>query len=353
MSKKFHESYDLEEEEEEKEKQPTTFGSLLTLLLLILAAILWFGALPEYTEFMLTETESNRSLLDVEVPGDGTIPGRADEEAVFVFFDVGAGNSILLQSPDNSTSLIDGGEGKDPRKSEIPAYNLAQNLYQPFFNITGIQRLRKMVSTTPFSHYMGAQVDLLRYSDLEINEILLPPYEGHFPPFRFLEAEAEGGIDIGSLESEQELIFGPGLKGKVLQTNAHPENRAEASSVLYLKYGNIRILITSHLPREGEKELVLNWGRSLDVDLLVVGRHGGDCATGDELLEHADPTFAVITRDEENLLTEGTKTVIDRLQEAEVESRNIYRTDRDSHVALYTDGNRVRFQRNAFPFLSH
>ncbi len=351
MSKKFHDSYDLEDEKEENKKKPTALGSFITLLFLILAALMWFKALPEYTRFMLEEPEPDTVVEEVDIPGDGTIPGRLEKEAAFVFFNAKTGSSLLLQTPDNTTSLVDGGEGSSPHQKEMPAFNLAENLYIPFFQLTGIKRLRQMVNTTPFSHYMGAQVDLVKYPDLEIKEILLPPYEERFPPYRFLKSEAEGNIDIRQLEKKQKLIFGPGLKGKVLHTNPKPENRAEASSVLYLKYGAVRILVMSHLPLEKEKELVLNWGNNLDIDLLVVGRHGGSSATGKELLEYTTPAFAVIPADKEKLLVEGTDKVVERLKEAGVGSRNIYRTDRDGHIVLYTDGEQVRFQRNAFPFL--
>ncbi|MGM0380509.1 MAG: ComEC/Rec2 family competence protein [bacterium] len=350
MSKNFHDSYE-NEEEEDKKQSPTTLGAIISLILLALAAFLWFKAVPEYVNIFYSQPEKEFELEEVKIPGDGTIPGRQEEEAAFVFFDVKNGCSLLTQAPDNSTSLIDGGEGVNPRNDKIPAYDLAKNLYIPFFKLIGINRLNYMISTTPFSHYMGAQVDLARYNNLTIKDVLLPPYKNKFPPFQILKSEAGAKTKVKNMEEKQSLVLGPGLKGKVLYAPKNKNSRAEASNVLLLQYGNVRLLIMSHLPREQEKKLVQRWGDSLKTDLILVGRHGGNSATSPLLLKYAQPTFAVISRAENSPLTEGSEKVIGRLKENGIKSRYIFRTDRDSHIVFYTDGRKVRFKRNAFPFL--
>jgi len=328
----------------------------------VLACTLWFFAGPTYMKrFVLSpqkqsQFRNNASVSSGEqlssasnAPGDGTIPGRKPNEMAIIFMDVKYGDGILVQAPDNTTSLIDGGEGSNPAEENVKAYDWAYELYLPLFEKLGIQEVKHLVSTVPLSHHMGIHADLIADEQLEVRNVFKTGYPASFYSFRRRKLEARNrDVGVEEIDVEDRINFGPGIKSMVLFGDDSAKFPKSASHVIALKYGEIGILLMSDLPNEQERKLVLKWADALNSNVVKVGRHGSKSSTSMELLRYSNPNYAVISSSRRNPLNAPHDEMISRLEKAGIPSRRILRTSTQGHVAMFTDGTKLRITKGMF-----
>ena len=356
MSDDFFEEFDKQSENIDPFRaNHSTAGWVIIGVIFFVSSVLWFFAGPHYFYRFVAppanstnvETEANSSLT---IPGNGTVPGRNEGEMAILFLNVGFGDGILIQAPDNRTSLIDGGEGTRPHDEGVEAYDSARELHLPLLDDLGVPSLHRLVSTTPRSHHMGAQADLIADAQLSIEQVLITGYPASFYSYRRRKLAArEREVKIRVMKPEDEINFGPGIKSIVLHGDASAKFPKSASHVLLVQYGDIRFLLMSDLPTEQEKQLVLEWGESLDADVLKIGSHGSRESSSLELLRFVDPGQAVISVSRQNPINAPHEETIKRLKKAGISDSNLYRTDIDGHIGFYTDGAKIRVETNILP----
>lgn len=327
----------------------TVLGWVIAGSLFVLAGFLWYQAMPVYIQKFIKQRGSSET--EVDIPGDGTIPGRQSDELAVVFFDVGYGDGFLVQAPDMTTTLIDGGEGKNPAEEDVEAYNWGRRFYLPFFQRIGLNKLDQTINTVPLSHHLGAQPELVVSPSIEIGEILLTGYSSYYYSYRRLEVEAKNrNIPVKTLERGQRLQLGSGVEAEIIYGDSSKRHPRSASHVIYLKYGSTSFLLMGDLPEKEEKQMVVEWGDSLSADVLKVGNHGAEGSTSEELLKYVQPDYAVISTSRRNPLDAPSDFVISNLKSAGVEY--IYQTDGSGHVVFFTDGRKLRTKTEAFPFIN-
>lgn len=315
--------------------------------LLFLASVVWFHATPLYVKYFFGRYQAHE--LPEGFVRNGTVPGREPGEMAMVFFDVGYGDGILVQAPDGTTSLIDGGEGKYPETNPAYARDLAYRLYLPFFRATGRFEFENFISTVPYSHHMGVQADLLSLERIDVENVFWTGYGARFEAHRRFRIHAKREGDLRVLREGASPDLGGGIKSRVIYARSDVKVRERTSRVLLVKYGSTKFLLLSDLPREGEKNLVLDWGRGLQSDLVKLGSHGSNDSNSRKLLDFVRPNYAVISVSRENPLGAPGKTVLRTLEQTGV--RKVFRTREHGHIAVYSDGSSLRFETNAFSFL--
>jgi competence protein ComEC len=320
-------------------------------LLIIIAASVWFYATPTYVRKALSGQTISQNTTGESIPSDGSVPGRRPGELAVVFFNVRYGDGILIQAPNNVTSLIDGGEGQYPESPQAPAYNWGYELYVPFFNEIGLTKFKNFVSTVPSSHHMGVQPDLLANRKLSVENVYWSGYQANFAAHRRFRIHARDKTNFQVMSQGDRIDFGPGVEAEVLYGPDDVKVKPRASRVFLLQYGSKRFLFMSDLPRQDEETLSLKWGKSLSADVLKVGKHGSDDSTSYELLRYVNPKHAVISvsSKENNPLGAPQKSVLSSLKQS---GATIHNTSKHGHIAVYTDGESLRVEHNAFPFVS-
>ena len=217
--------------------------------------------------------------------------------------------------------------------------------------MTGINRLKYLINTVPLSHYMGVQPDIVAHPLVEVDELYLTGYPASHFSYRRLQAEAQDKVEVNNIQKNQDFAFGPGVKAKVIFGQPDARAPVDASHILYLKYGDVSFIFMSALLDEKEEELVLQWGESLNADVIKVGRHGARNSTTDELLQYVNPSHAVISTSTSNPWFAPEDDVLHRLRRSGVDRNGIYRTDQQGHIVFFTDGRTIRVQTDAFPFI--
>jgi competence protein ComEC len=331
-------------------RHPRTGWICLGLLVLIASGV-WFYAAPFYVRMALSGQTIAKNPSGTTIPSDGSVPGRRPGELAVVFFNVRYGDGILIQAPNNVTSLIDGGEGQYPESPQAPAYNWGYELYVPFFNKIGLTQFKNFVSTVPASHHMGVLPDLLANRKLSVKNVFWTGYKANFSAHRRFRIHARDKSDFQVISTGDRIDFGPGVKARVLFGPDDVKVKPRASRVILMKYGNKRFLFMSDLPRGKEKKLSLKWGKAINTDVLKVGKHGSDDATSYELLRYVNPNHAIISVSKKgnNPLGAPKKSVLSNLNQS---GSTIHNTSKNGHIAVYTDGESLRVKHNAFPFVS-
>lgn len=136
-------------------------------------------------------------------------------------------------------------------------------------------------------------------------------------------------IDLGSDVALEVIWAGtPELSG----TNA-------ASTVLMLRHGDVRMLLTGDIPRSVETRLV-GVDVSLAADLLKAAHHGSDTSSSEAFLEAVGPSVIVVPVGERNPFNHPDDDVLARYEDV-VPDAPVFVTKERGDVTLESDGERL------------
>ncbi len=237
--------------------------------------------------------------------------------------DVGQGQSVLIEA-DGHYMLLDGG-GRSS-SSFVVSY-LKQQGIENFDLIT--------LSHYDEDHMSGLVGVLPVFPD---GQILLPSYVGEGELYQsFATAVVSNGADIShpqvgevySLGNATVEVVGP------VRTDYAVDN--DRSLAFRITYGDIRCLICGDAEETAEIDMV-NSGRGISAEIYVVNHHGSRSSTTDAFLEAVTPSYALISCGLNNSYGHPTIEVLQRLQERGIQ---MYRTDLQGTVILYSDGSAI------------
>ncbi len=238
------------------------------------------------------------------------------------FFDVGQGDSILIESPEGFNILIDGGGSEFIIEQKL----LSEN----------INKIDLLVSTHPHNdHLIGLNCVLKKYIVGQIIDSGLDSSTIIYKEYRKLIKENE--IQI------QEVTCGDVFSlGRLIIEIVHPppekiysddsfEN--DNSLVLKIKYKDFSLLMTGDIEETGMNYL-LNSNQNLNVDLYKVPHHGSSSSANAEFLNLVNPHIAVISVGKDNEFGHPASSTIDLLTSFCL----VYRTDQSGNVKIASDG---------------
>jgi competence protein ComEC len=239
------------------------------------------------------------------------LPAAADDSLRVHFIDVGHGDCIFIQTPDDGIPnngraegyriLIDAGEAR-----------YSHNYPLTYLKKLGLKRGDR-IDYVIATHLDADHVDGLPmvYDSFHVLNTIEPGYEHSKGPARAFRAAAcreslEGTtfwcdpIKSGLIsELGDRLDFGSELDARLLYyCAAHPDEsdtKTNGSSiVLRLGYRSVGFLFMGDAPRAVESLLVARYGDRLKSTVLKVGHHGSKTASGKAFLREVSPKYAVV-----------------------------------------------------------
>lgn len=272
---------------------------LILIVLLASAAVVWLAA-------SVQGSATNETFLEVH------------------FLDVGQGDAILIEAPDGTTTLIDGG----PDASVLRA--LGAEL--PFFKRT----IDLVVATHFDADHIGGLVDVLeRY---QVPQVLTIETDHDTPITRsFLGMLQSNQVDVTYARRGHVYALGDGVVLEVLSP-AGDSTQLEsntASIVAKLTYGEISFLLTGDAPKSIEEYLVVAFGEHLLSTVLKAGHHGSRTSTAEDFVAEVQPTYAVISASADNRYGHPHVEVTDTLFNY---GASILETARQGTVSFKSDG---------------
>lgn len=252
--------------------------------------------------------------------------------------DVGQGDGIVIETPQKSCYLIDG--GSTSRKG------IGTSVLLPFLKHQGITVIDAVFLSHTDEDHINGVIELLELAGkklvrLQIRRLVLPEWETHPYLYEEILRLAEADHIPVSYVKQGDLIRDGELSIRVLAPFEHTtgEDTNEGAEVLELDYKNFRALFTGDIGMETEVKLL---GQLSDVDFLKVAHHGSRYSTGEAFLEITKPELAVISCSAANLYGHPSPETVDRLKAA---GTQVEYTMKNGAILVSTDGEQIWLRR--------
>lgn len=254
---------------------------------------------------------------------------RPNDKLLVSFFDVGQGDSVLIETPNRGKIIIDGG----PDNSVLAKIGRALSFYDRAIEI--------LIITHPDSDHLAGAVEIARNYD--IGAILINGKECATKICEeFNKIVKEKNIKIIVASAGQKIDFGNNVKMDIFLPAKYSfaktaEGKAEDNNfsiISYLTYGKDSFLFTGDAENKEELDLINTW-TGLTADVLKVAHHGSKNSMNQLFLEKINPKFSVISVGAKNRYGHPHIETIEALKKIGSE---ILRTDLEGDIKIISNG---------------
>lgn len=293
------------------------YRKLLAVVLVISTLLSFAGCLDE-------EQNSNKhSVLSEDITNGSERTEETDEGMLTVhYLDVGQGDSIFLEFPDETCMLID---------ASIADYG--DDIVETISEM-GYERIDYVVATHPHADHIGGMREVL--NAFEIGCIYLPDTSTSTNTYiKMAETILDLEIEAKVAEAGVVILESSDIKAEFLAPSEIDESdQNQNSAVILLTYGETKFLFMGDADTEIEDSL----GKAVDCDVLKVGHHGSRTASGKTFLANASPAYAIISCGEGNSYGHPHAEAMDRLNAS---GATVLRTDLLGTISICSDGTAI------------
>ncbi|MBQ9328389.1 MAG: MBL fold metallo-hydrolase [Solobacterium sp.] len=255
-----------------------------------------------------------------------------EDQAVITFLDVGQGDCSIIELPDGTVILIDGGTMD---YGETVCAWLAEHHINQIDLMIGshphadhIGGLSEVVNRVKVSTYIEPETGTFEIPDTYSITLLKRRLSEHaIPVIRAVQGDVLAKGEDWSL-----TVLSPGKEALFDDLNDY-------SLILKLQYGSVSALFTGDAGYTAELEIL---EENLKSDILKVGHHGSFGSTCTAFLDSVRPSYAVISVGKDNEHHLPNSYILERLDTYGV---NVYRTDESGTITMRTDGQHIEVSR--------
>jgi len=241
-----------------------------------------------------------------------------------IFLDIGQGDAIFIETPQQHQILIDGGPS-----SKI-LEKLGKNL--PFWDRT----IDLVILTHPEKDHLSGLIEVLKRYKIE--NILWTGIKRDTPEYNeWLKLIKKEGAKIFIAKAGQKIVAQKSIF-QILNPSENLEgetikNSNDTSIVIKLVFGENSFLFTGDISKSVEKKF-LNEKVDIDSDVLKVGHHGSKTSSSEDFLAVVSPIISVISSGKNNSYGHPHQEVLDTLGRY----GRILRTDLDGDIKIISNG---------------
>jgi competence protein ComEC len=269
----------------------------------------------------LSTPQISTPTIQISVPNTETQLSPAAKNGLLIvhFIDVGQGDSILIETPDERYILIDGG---DPN-------GMALNYLQ----VKGVKKLDLIIATHPHEDHIGGLVEVL--NTIPVAKVITNgeiyttiTYEN------FLDAISNAGAEYSEVKSGDVVSVGS-LSFFVLSPHYIDTNNVNNNSiVLRLVYNNVSFLFMGDAEYEAESSIMRS-GVTLKSNIMKIGHHGSNTSSMNSFINIVHPAIAIYSAGFDNSYDLPDLPVLKRFSSL---GASIYGTDINGTIIVSTDG---------------
>lgn len=243
-----------------------------------------------------------------------------------VFFNIGQGDSLFIETPNKRQVLVDGG----PDNMVLEKLGSVLSFYDRYIDI--------IVLTHPDEDHLTGLVEVLNRFDVGL--VFIGGADKDNATYqewqRIIE---EKNIKVKIAQMGQKIILDKDIDIKILWPD---QNRKEyfaddtnnSSVVLQLDYKDAEFLLTGDIDKKIENVLV-NSNQNLKSEILKVAHHGSKNSSSQNFINKVSPKMTIISVGE-NRYGHPHPDVLERLK-----NTLIYRTDLFGDVKILSDGFKI------------
>ena len=193
-----------------------------------------------------------------------------------------------------------------------------------------------MVGTHPHSDHIGSMAYIVR--NIKIGSVYMPKVATNTVMYeKLLEAvekknrKIQNGRAGITIARDKDRDFAARI---IAPLEVDEKNLNNSSVMILLDYKDATFLFTG----DAEKDELNTIKADVTADVLKVGHHGSRNANPKDFLKKVDPQIAVISCGVDNDYGHPHKETLKILSEMDCD---VYRTDKDQTVTVYTDGEKL------------
>ena len=241
------------------------------------------------------------------------------------YLDVGQGDSIFIELPNNETMLIDAAESYQ-----------SENIINYLKNLN-YQKIDYVIGTHPHTDHIGGLKDII--NTFEIGKIYMPKVVSTTKTYEsLLMAIKDKNLKINTAKAGTSIIDTNALKINILAPNNSTYTELNNYSVVTkITYGTTKFLFMGDAEKLSENEIKEN----VTADVIKIGHHGSNTSSSIDFIKKVSAKYGIISvglKNKYNLPKEETIT------NWENSGTKIYLTSTNGTVTAISDGTNIKIE---------
>lgn len=242
--------------------------------------------------------------------------------------DVGQGDSILIQTPNKTNILVDGGDENSER------------IVKSYLKKEKIKNIDMVLATHPDTDHIGSLDYII--NNFKVSKVYMSEVKSDNSAFsNLINSCNKQNVDISYLYKGDYINIDDEILLKVLSPSYIQAENNLNSLVFNLSYKDKSFLFTGDSEVSNEIDIIGSYDLD-NVDFLKVSHHGSSSSTSIDFLSNITPDVAVISCGYKNQYGHPHQSTLDNLEEFNVIT---YRTDLLGDIVFYSDG-KIIFTKN-------
>ena len=241
------------------------------------------------------------------------------------YLDVGQGDSIFIELPNNETMLIDAAESYQ-----------SENIINYLKNLN-YQKIDYVIGTHPHTDHIGGLKDII--NTFEIGKIYMPKVVSTTKTYEnLLIAIKDKNLKINTAKAGTSIIDTDALKINILAPNNSTYTELNNYSVVTkITYGTTKFLFMGDAEKLSENEIK----EDVTADVIKIGHHGSNTSSSINFIKKVNAKYGIISvglNNKYNLPKEETIT------NWENSGTKIYLTSINGTIRASSDGTNIKIE---------
>ena len=238
--------------------------------------------------------------------------------------DVGQGDSIFIQTPENKRILVDAGDEE------------AEHTVYSYLKRKGVKKIDVLIATHPDTDHIGSMDYII--DKFKISHFYMPDAKTDSEAFyNLLDSCRDKNLKIEYLTKGDILKIDSSTTMEILSPSTITDKNNLNSIVSLLNYKGYEFLFTGDAEKENESEILSSCNLP-DIEFLKAGHHGSSSSSTNEFIEKLKPEAVAISCGYNNDYGHPHRSVLDTFRE---NGSVVYRTDKNGSLVFYCDENGI------------